>query len=100
MAEVPRDRAGDLVLDRKNPDPALRDRQLCGMTIITALRPLGDNLWGGGRFYNPDDGKTYNVAAELVSDDLIVARLFERVTLFGQDKTLERVSHGTSDGWC
>lgn len=98
--KVPRDHAGDLVRDHKNPDPSLRDRELCGLTIVTGLKPLGDNRWGGGRFYNPDDGKTYNVAAELVSDDLIVVRLFERSTLLGQDKTIERVAHGTSDGWC
>ena len=98
--KVPRDNAGDLVRDRKNPDPALRDRELCGMTIITGLKPLGDNHWGEGRFYNPDDGKTYNITAELVSDDLIVARLFENSTTFGLNKTVERVPHGTSDGWC
>ena len=88
------------MLDGKNPDPSLRARPLCGLTIITGLRPLGDNRWGGGRFYNPDDGKTYNAVGRLVSDDLIVVRLFETILLFGQDKTLERVPHGTSDGWC
>ena len=98
--KVPRDSAGDLVLDRKNPDPTLRDRGLCGLTIITGLRPLGDNLWDSGRFYNPDDGNTYNVLAELVSDDLIVVRLFKTHTFLGQNKTLDRVPHGTSDGWC
>jgi uncharacterized protein (DUF2147 family) len=100
VAEDPRDTAGDPVLDGKNPDPSLRARPLCGLTIITGLRPLGDNRWGGGRFYNPDDGKTYNAVGRLVSDDLIVVRLFETILLFGQDKTLERVPHGTSDGWC
>ena len=98
--KIPRDKAGDLVRDKNNPDPSLRSRELCGLTIITGLKPLGNDLWGGGRFYNPDDGKTYHVAAQLVSDDRIVARLFERVTFFGQDKTLERVSRGTTDGWC
>ena len=98
--KVPRDSDGELVLDRKNPNPALRNRRLCGLTIITGLRPLGDNLWDSGRFYNPDDGNTYNVLAELVSDDLIVVRLFETNTFLGQNKTLERVPHGTSDGWC
>ena len=98
--KVPRDSAGDLVRNRKNPDPSLRDRELCGLTIVAGLKALGSNRWGGGRFYNPDDGKTYNAAAELVSDNLIVVRLFERITLLGQDKTLERVTHGTSDGWC
>jgi len=98
--KVPRDSAGDLVLDRKNPDPTLRARALCGLTIITGLKPLGDNHWGEGRIYNPDDGKTYNVVGELVSDDLIKVQLFETTPVFSQNKTLERVPHGTSDGWC
>ncbi|MFC0012663.1 DUF2147 domain-containing protein [Devosia nitrariae] len=98
--KVPRDSAGDLMLDRKNPEPSLRKRELCGLTIITGLKALGDNHWGDGRFYNPDDGKIYNVAGELVSDDLIVVRLFETTPVLGLTKTLERVPHGTTDGWC
>ncbi|GLQ56575.1 hypothetical protein GCM10010862_38340 [Devosia nitrariae] len=88
------------MLDRKNPEPSLRKRELCGLTIITGLKALGDNHWGDGRFYNPDDGKIYNVAGELVSDDLIVVRLFETTPVLGLTKTLERVPHGTTDGWC
>lgn len=98
--KVPRDIAGDLIRDRYNPDPSLRNRPLCGLTIITGLRPLGDNHWGEGRFYNAEDGNTYNVLGELVSDDVIVVRLYDTTPLLGQNKTLERVPHGTSDGWC
>ena len=31
---IPRDPQGRLVLDKKNPDPALRQRPLCGLTIF------------------------------------------------------------------
>lgn len=98
--QTPRDPQGQLNRDKNNPDPALRQRRLCGLTVLWGLRSTGPDRWGGGWFYNPDDGKTYNVSAELRSADLIVARIYSRVRLFGETKTLLRVPHGTSEGWC
>ncbi|MBV1800372.1 DUF2147 domain-containing protein [Siccirubricoccus sp. G192] len=44
---VPRDAQGRLNLDRNNPDPALRPRRLCGLTILWGLRPtVPDRLCG------------------------------------------------------
>ena len=86
--------------DKHNPDPALRERRLCGLTILWGLRSTGPDRWGGGWFYNPYDGKTYNVSAELRSANLIVARVYSGIPFFGETKTLLRVPHGTSDGWC
>jgi uncharacterized protein (DUF2147 family) len=97
---VPRDPQGELNLDKKNPVPALRQRKLCGLTILWGLRPTGDNRWVDGWFYNPDDGKAYSVTAKLKSDDVIVARIYAGVPLFGKTKTLTRVPHGASEGWC
>jgi uncharacterized protein (DUF2147 family) len=51
----PHDPAGGLVRDLKNPDPALRQRLVCGLTVFWALQPSGPNEWKGGWFYNPDD---------------------------------------------
>ena len=98
--QTPRDPQGQLNRDKNNPDPALRQRRLCGLTVLWGLRPTAPDRWGGGWFYNPDDGKTYNVSAELRSADLIVARIYSGVPLFGQTKTLLLVPHGTSEGWC
>jgi uncharacterized protein (DUF2147 family) len=86
--------------DKKNPNPALRDRELCGLTILWGLHPAGPDRWEGGGFYNPDDGETYNVSAQLKSADMIIARIYSGLPLFGRTKTLVRVPHGTSDGWC
>ena len=97
--QVSRDPQGQLNRDRNNPDPALRQRRLCGLTILWDLRSVGPARWGGGWFYNPDDGKTYRVSAELKSANLIVARIYLGVPLLGETKTLLRVAHGTSDGW-
>jgi len=97
---TPRDPQGRLNRDRNNPDPALRQRRLCGLTILWGLRSTGVDRWRGGWFYNPDDGTIYNVSAELRSADQLVARIYLGLPFFGETKTLLRVPHGTSDGWC
>lgn len=97
---VPRDPEGRLDRDKHNPDPALRQRELCGLTILWNLHPAGPNRWREGWFYNPDDGKTYRVSAELKSDDVIAARIYVGLPILGQTKTLVRAPRGTSKGWC
>jgi uncharacterized protein (DUF2147 family) len=98
--KVPRNAQGQLDRDKKNPNPALRNRRLCGLTILWNLQPDGSDRWKDGWFYNPDDGKTYRVTARLKSNDEIVARIYVGLPLFGKTKVLTRVPHGTSAGWC
>jgi uncharacterized protein (DUF2147 family) len=97
---IPRDPQGRLVVDKKNPEPSLRQRPLCGLTIFWGVRPSGPDRWTGGWFYNPDDGNTYNISAELRSADTIEAHIYQGLPDFGKTKTLHRVPHGTSSGWC
>ncbi|WP_264715868.1 DUF2147 domain-containing protein [Limobrevibacterium gyesilva] len=97
---IPRDPRGELDRDKNNPDSALRQRRLCGLTILWGLHATGHDRWSGGWFYNPDDGRTYNVAAQLTSADVLTARIYLGIPLFGRTKTLIRVPHGTSEGWC
>lgn len=97
---VPRDAEGRLNRDRLNPDPALRERELCGLTIFWGLHPAGPNRWRDGWFYNPDDGKTYRFSAEQKSDDVIAARIYIALPILGKTKTLARVPRGTAAGWC
>jgi uncharacterized protein (DUF2147 family) len=97
---IPRDPQGRLVLDKKNPDPALRQRPLCGLTIFWGLRPDGPDRWTDGWFYNPDDGVTYNISGKLKSADTIEARIYLGDPIQGQTKMLYRAPHGTSNGWC
>jgi len=97
---IPRDPQSRLDRDKKNPELALRQRPLCGLTILWGLRPTGPDRWTDGWFYNPDDGDTYNISAELRSADTIDARIYLGDPLLGKTKTLHRVPHGTSNGWC
>ncbi|MDO8297244.1 MAG: DUF2147 domain-containing protein [Caulobacter sp.] len=97
---VPRDARGRLDRDKNNPDKALRERELCGLTIIWNLRPDGPDRWRDGWFYNPDDGATYRLSAHLKAANLIVARVYVLIPLIGKTKTLVRVPLETTDGWC
>jgi uncharacterized protein (DUF2147 family) len=97
---VPLNLLGQLDRDKNNPDPALRQRELCGQTIIWGLRPDGPDRWKDGWFYNPDDGVRYRFSARLKSADVLVARIYLLIPLFGQTKTLVRVSQGVTEGWC
>lgn len=96
----PRDAQGQLDRDKHNPDPTLRARPLCGLTILWNLHPDGPDRWRDGWFYNPDDGNYYRVSAQLKSADVLVARIYVGIPLFGKTKTLVRIPEGTSDGWC
>ena len=80
---IPRDPQGRLVLDKKNPEPSLRRRPLCGLTIFWGLRPSGPDRWTDGWFYNPDDGETYDISAELKSADTMEARIYLGLPLLG-----------------
>ena len=98
--QVPENPEGQLKVDKLNPDPALRQRELCGLDVISNLRPVGDDHWEAGRFYNPDSGKTYDVKLEVASSDRAVARFYQGSTILGETKTLSRIPRGTSKGWC
>jgi len=79
---------------------SFRQRPLCSRTVIQALEPAGLDHWNSGSLYNPEDGQTYRVSAELRSADVFVAWIYLGVPLFGETKTLLRVSRLRSEGWC
>ena len=48
---------------------------LCRLTIIWGLQPKGPGHWSSGWLYDPQDGVTYDVTAELTAPNTIRARL-------------------------
>jgi uncharacterized protein (DUF2147 family) len=94
------DPMGRIQRDKKNPDPALRQRLVCGLTVVWGLQPVGSDKWKGGWLYNPDDGNTYGVAAEIRSDDTMVARIYLGLPAIGTTKTFRRFPRINSEGWC
>jgi uncharacterized protein (DUF2147 family) len=87
-------------IDYLNPDPTLRQRHLCGLTIIWGMQANGQDHWANGWLYDPKDGNTYNVTAELTSPGIITARVYRGVPLFGRTEILVRDPPLRVDGRC
>ncbi|MCJ2123662.1 DUF2147 domain-containing protein [Methylobacterium sp. J-077] len=56
-------------LDTKNPDPALRGRNVVGVQILNA--PQVDGSGYSGSLYNPNDGKTYSGSLRLTGPNAL-----------------------------
>jgi uncharacterized protein (DUF2147 family) len=63
----PRDDKGRPRLDKENPEASLRSRPVIGLTILSNMKPSGDNKWQG-TIYNPDDGYTYRAKMKLQNE--------------------------------
>ena len=61
----PNNEDGSPKRDIENDDPALRDRPILGLELLTGFSDDGDGEWTGGRIYNPEDGETYRSKLEL-----------------------------------
>jgi len=73
---------------------------LCGLTIIWGMQPDGPAHWSNGWLYDPKDGGTYNVTAELTAPNTISARVFRGAPLFGRTEILIRDPPLSFDGRC
>lgn len=78
--------------DVKNPDEKLRSRPLMNMLIMNNLRYKGDNVWGDGEIYNPEDGKTYGCELTLKDiNTLEVHGYVMGITMLGKTRVWTRV---------
>ena len=84
----PLDKHGKPKLDKDNPNPALRKRQVIGLTLFRNMKAAGDNRWEG-QIYVPDDGNTYNAVVNLSGD---VMRVKGCVVVLCRTKKFVRVN--------
>lgn len=79
-------------VDSQNPDEKLRTRPLMNMAMLTNLTYKGNNVWGDGEIYNPEDGKTYNCEIALKDPNSIDLRGYVMgISFLGKTKTWTRV---------
>ena len=81
-------------------NPALRTAEMCGRTIIWGLTSDGPAQWGGGWFFDPENGSTYKVSAYVETSDRISARIYRGFSLFGRTELLTRIASHSLPGWC
>ena len=91
IAGSPNDRPEDQPrFDELNPDPALRERPLLGMTIMSGFSFDGDDRWTGGTIYDPNSGKTYKATIRQVNANKLKLRGYVGISLFGRTDTWTR----------
>jgi uncharacterized protein (DUF2147 family) len=81
-------------------NPALRTQAMCGRLIVWGLTSNGPSSWTGGAFFDPENGTTYNVSANQQAPDMISARIYSGVALFGRTEVLTRIGERSLAGWC
>jgi uncharacterized protein (DUF2147 family) len=77
-------------LDNHNPDPAQRTQPIFGLQIMHNFIFAGDNLWKGGKVYDPKNGKTYSGRMKLVSPNQLNLRGYIGISLIGRTTSWTR----------
>ena len=77
--------------DVNNKDPALRKRPLLGSVLMWHLRP-DDGEYVDGYVYNPRNGETYRMKAELTGKAALKIRGYLGISLLGQSQTWTRAN--------
>ncbi len=77
-------------LDELNPDPALRHRQLLGLTIMDGFTSGSGGKWKNGRIYDPNSGKTYKCKLTQVDSDTLELRGYIGISLLGRTEKWTR----------
>ena len=75
--------------DVHNKDPKLRERSLVGITLTWNLR-YRDGEYVDGYIYNPEDGGTYRLRAEVQTEESLKVHGYLGIALFGQDRIWSR----------
>ena len=78
--------------DENNPDPDKRDRKILGLTILKGLEYNADEeIWEGGKIYDPNKGKKYNCYVELVNPDKLKLRGYIGFSMIGRSSYWTRI---------
>lgn len=82
----PLDRQGRPKVDHKNPDPAMRDRPVLGLTVLSGFQQVpGDpTRWVNGTVYDADSGNTYQSTLTLAPDGTVEVRGYILLPVIGR----------------
>jgi uncharacterized protein (DUF2147 family) len=79
-------------LDLHNPDPAQRNRSLCGLTFMEGFKPAEPGHWEGGKVYDAESGHTYDATMALRPDGKLELHGYIGISLLGRSEIWTRVS--------
>ena len=90
--EKPNDDKGRPLNDGNNPNPAMRNRPICGLPIIGDAKPVSTSAFDGGWIYNPEDGQSYSVEVKLISPNIVTVHGYAGLKLLGKTYTWKRAA--------
>ncbi|WP_345267782.1 DUF2147 domain-containing protein [Nibrella viscosa] len=76
--------------DEKNPNPALRSRDLIGLVILSDFERNGTDTWENGSIYDPREGKTYSCKMTLKDPKSLSIRGYVGIPLLGRSEIWTR----------
>lgn len=83
--------SGSSAKDEKNPNPALRNRDVSGLVILQDFEHDGGDTWQGGSIYDPREGKTYACKMTLKQVNGLSIRGYVGISLLGRSEVWSRV---------
>jgi len=91
--EKPNDDAGNLRLDKNNPDENLKSKSLMNLLILKGFEYQDEHEWADGTIYDPEEGKTYSCKMwfEKGNTDVLKMRGFVGISLLGRTDTWTRI---------
>lgn len=89
-ADDPKGMAGQVKVDRNNPEAALQTRPIIGLQLMEGFTYSGSNLWENGTIYDPENGKSYQCKVTLAAPDRLEVRGFIGISLFGRTSVWTR----------
>jgi uncharacterized protein (DUF2147 family) len=81
---------GTTKVDRKSPNPSLRNRPILGLQVMKGLTANGGNRWGKGVCYDPETGKSYKCNMQLTASGKLDLRGYIGISLIGRTFSLTR----------
>jgi uncharacterized protein (DUF2147 family) len=83
---------GTPLVDKRNPDPKLRDRPVLGLLVLWGFsRGERDGRWDGGGMYHPEEGEYYRGALNVRPDGTLRVRGYRKVPIVGKTQIWTRV---------
>ncbi len=78
--------------DVENPNPARRQRPLCGLQFMGGFKPTSNGRYEDGWIYSPQSGATYQAQMTLLNDRTLDLHGYVLTPLLGESRTWTRTT--------
>jgi len=83
----PRDKAGNIQVDKYNPEEKFRTRTIMGMVLMKGFEYDGKDVWDEGEIYDPNSGKTYRCILTMAHINKLFVKGYVGYSWMGMSRT-------------